>query len=112
MEVQRFSSLVPLVNHVALEDTGNCVQCHFTTPNLRNLLKITELSGYVIPKGTILMANSYQVHHDPQYWERPDDFYPPHFLNEDGSVKYNEAYIPFSIGSTLVATQMNLINLN
>ena len=71
-----------------------------------------ELLEYTIPKGTVLIGNLYQVHHDPKYWERPDDFYPPHFLNEDGSVKYNEAYIPFSIGSTLVATQMNYINLN
>jgi cytochrome P450 len=60
-----------------------------------------------MPKGTILMANLYQIHHDPQLWEHPDDFYPPHFLNEDGSVKYNESYIPFSIGSTPVTTQMN-----
>ena len=38
MEVQRFTSLIPLVNHVALEDTGICPQCHLTTRNLRNFL--------------------------------------------------------------------------
>nr|QST15081.1 CYP370C12 protein [Diaphanosoma celebensis] len=82
MEIQRFSSLAPFgLMHVALQDA--------------------KLREYDIPKGTVLMGNLYQVHHDPQYWDRPDEFHPPHFLNEDGSVKYSEAYIPFSIGKRI-----------
>nr|QST15082.1 CYP370C13 protein [Diaphanosoma celebensis] len=81
MEIQRYASLVPIVTHLALQDA--------------------ELCGYSIPKGTVIMANSYQVHHDPQYWERPDEFHPPHFLNADGSVKLSEAFIPFSTGKRL-----------
>ena len=52
----------------------------------------------MIPKGTILFANVYKIHRSPEYWEKPEDFYPEHFINEDGSLKNPEAFLPFSIG--------------
>nr|QST15071.1 CYP370C2 protein [Diaphanosoma celebensis] len=78
-ESMRFTSMVPLgAFHAALADTS--------------------FRGYTIPKGTIVFSNLYQVHHDPEHWAKPDEFYPEHFLNEDGSLRSPEAFIPFAIG--------------
>nr|QST15073.1 CYP370C4 protein [Diaphanosoma celebensis] len=57
-----------------------------------------EFHGYTIPKRTIFMANMYKIHHSPEHWEKPDEFYPEHFLDAGGSLKNPEAFIPFSIG--------------
>lgn len=58
-----------------------------------------EINGYHVPKGTILIANLGGCHADPAYWEKPDQFYPEHFLDEEGKFKpKKEGYVPFSIG--------------
>lgn len=42
--------------------------------------------------------NNRRVHHDPEYWERPNEFYPDHFLPQNVSARPTYAYIPFGIG--------------
>nr|XP_045617856.1 cytochrome P450 2L1-like isoform X1 [Procambarus clarkii] len=79
-EVSRQVSLLPLgVSHSAITDT--------------------QLAGYTIPKGTIIIPNVEMCHNDPAYWEKSNEFYPEHFLDSEG--KYDtkkKSYIPFSIG--------------
>ena len=62
----------------------------------------TELGGYRIPAGTQVLGNIYSIHHDPQYWDSPDEFIPERFLPlEDGSmspVLTSRAYLPFGTG--------------
>ncbi|KAG7155288.1 Cytochrome P450 2L1-like 7 [Homarus americanus] len=54
-EVNRFVSLTPLgVMHSAAADT--------------------QLAGFSIPKGTVVIANLEMCHKDPTYWEKPDEF--------------------------------------
>nr|QST15072.1 CYP370C3 protein [Diaphanosoma celebensis] len=78
-ESMRYATIVPLgVFHSTLEDT--------------------EFRGYIIPKGTIIFGNAYKIHHDPEHWEKPDEFYPEHFLDDDGHLTNPEAFIPFAIG--------------
>ena len=78
-EVLRYSSLVPAnVQHRTLTDT--------------------ELLGYFIPADTMVVTNLHCIHHDPQLWKRPKDFYPEHFLAPDGTYKPSKYLIPFSIG--------------
>nr|QST15070.1 CYP370C1 protein [Diaphanosoma celebensis] len=78
-ESMRFASIVPLgVFHSATRDT--------------------EFRGYLIPKDTILASNIYQVHHCHRHWARPDEFYPDHFVTDDGALKTPEAFIPFAAG--------------
>ncbi|KAH9042935.1 cytochrome P450 [Lactarius deliciosus] len=41
--------------------------------------------GYFIPKGAVVMANTWAVLHDPELYPDPEAFNPDRFLNEDGT---------------------------
>ena len=61
-----------------------------------------EVGGYFIPAGTQVLGNIYSIHHDPQYWDSPDEFIPERFLpQDDGSMSEaltSQAYLPFGTG--------------
>ncbi|XP_076987892.1 cytochrome P450 2B4-like [Tamandua tetradactyla] len=78
-EIQRFSDLLP-----------------FSLP--RMVTKDTHFRGYIFPKGTEVYPILSSALHDPRYFEKPDDFYPEHFLDANGALKKNEAFFPFSLG--------------
>ncbi|XP_076987894.1 cytochrome P450 2B11-like isoform X2 [Tamandua tetradactyla] len=77
-EIQRFSDLLP-----------------FSLP--RMVTKDTHFRGYILPKGTEVYPILSSALHDPRYFEKPDDFYPEHFLDANGALKKNEAFFPFSL---------------
>lgn len=82
MEIQRCASIVPLgVPHIATR--------HST------------LGGYEIPEGTMLLANIWAVHHDPDIWKNPHEFTPERFFDENGNLAQPKEYIPFSVGKEL-----------
>ena len=62
----------------------------------------SEIGGYLIPSGTQVLGNIYSIHHDPRYWDSPDEFIPERFLpQEDGSMSpalTSPAYLPFGTG--------------
>ncbi|CAG8462428.1 5674_t:CDS:10 [Acaulospora morrowiae] len=58
----------------------------------------TVLGGYLIPKGTMLGANIFQLHHSAKYWgEDVNEFKPERWLNPDKIPK--DCFIPFSAGT-------------
>lgn len=78
-EVQRIGDIVPLaIPHRTYRDT--------------------EVQGFFIPKGTTVIANLSSVLKDETVWEKPNEFYPEHFLNADGQFVKPEAFLPFSAG--------------
>ncbi|KAG7156926.1 Cytochrome P450 2L1-like 4 [Homarus americanus] len=79
-EISRLVSLVPLgLSHAAAADT--------------------QLAGFTIPKGTVIIPNQEMCHKEPTYWEKPEEFYPEHFLDSEGKLKPRKKnYLPFSIG--------------
>uniref|UniRef100_A0A8B9SDY0 Uncharacterized protein n=1 Tax=Apteryx owenii TaxID=8824 RepID=A0A8B9SDY0_APTOW len=64
----------------------------------RETVRDTTLLGYPVPKGSIVIANIYSVLTDPEYWEKPLEFDPGHFLDEEGNFFSREAFLPFSAG--------------
>ncbi|KAI5617281.1 cytochrome P450, family 2, subfamily X, polypeptide 9 [Silurus asotus] len=58
----------------------------------------TELMGYNIPKGTIIIPNLSSVLSEEGQWKFPNEFNPSNFLNEQGQFEKPEAFMPFSAG--------------
>ncbi|XP_008304244.1 cytochrome P450 2J6-like [Stegastes partitus] len=78
-EVQRTANTVPLSVY------------HCTT-------KDTELMGYSLPKGTIIIQNMRSVLNEEGQWKYPHEFNPENFLNDQGEFVKPEAFMPFSAG--------------
>ncbi|XP_071398518.1 cytochrome P450 2F2-like [Centroberyx affinis] len=78
-EVQRTADTVPLsVFHCTTKDT--------------------ELMGYSIPRGTIVIPNLSSVLYEEGQWKFPRKFNPENFLNDQGEFVKPEAFMPFSTG--------------
>ncbi|NXJ88093.1 CP2DH protein, partial [Corythaixoides concolor] len=78
-EVQRCGDIVPVgLPHMTYRDT--------------------ELQGFFIPKGTTIITNLSSVLKDETVWEKPNKFYPEHFLDAKGQFVKPEAFLPFSAG--------------
>lgn len=41
-----------------------------------------EYDGYHIPKGTLVIGNTWTILHDPEEFERPLDYYPDHYMKD------------------------------
>ncbi|XP_073442576.1 cytochrome P450 2B4-like [Dendrobates tinctorius] len=54
--------------------------------------------GYNLPKGTTVIPLLHSALRDKAYFEKPEEFYPGHFLDSEGKFKKNESFIPFSLG--------------
>ncbi|KAF5020201.1 hypothetical protein F66182_7766 [Fusarium sp. NRRL 66182] len=44
--------------------------------------------GYFLPKGTIFLANTWAIHNDEAEYERPHEFMPDRFLNNEYGTRY------------------------
>lgn len=85
-EVFRLSSILPAgVAHQALSDISH--------------------KGINIPKGTMIQANLFYIHHNPDLWGDPENFRPERFLIDDQKTyKKSENLLPFSIGGIIKYT--------
>ncbi|XP_042366252.1 cytochrome P450 2F2-like isoform X1 [Plectropomus leopardus] len=78
-EVQRVANTVPLSVY------------HYTTND-------TELMGYFLPRGTLIIQNMTSVLNEEEQWKYPHEFNPENFLNDQGKFIKPEAFMPFSAG--------------
>ncbi len=61
------------------------------------------ISGYTIPKDTLIFSVLHYIMRDPDYWQEPEVFKPERFLNETGSeVIKEDRLIPFGVGKLLI----------
>nr|XP_023650395.1 cytochrome P450 2J2-like isoform X1 [Paramormyrops kingsleyae] len=77
-EVQRMGNIVPLLGRLSTKDT--------------------ELGGYTVPKGTMVIVTLDSVLFDETEWETPFTFNPGHFLDAEGKFRRRDAFLPFSAG--------------
>ena len=60
---------------------------------------IKKLTFYQFHQDTIITAYFGNMHRSKEFWERPYEFYPEHFLTPDGKLRENvDGFLPFSIG--------------
>lgn len=65
---------------------------------LRRVNEDFELDSFIIPKGVGFMVPIFNLHRDPKYWQKPNEFYPDHFLDESVKKRPIYCYVPFSAG--------------
>jgi len=72
----------------------------FVTLNVqRSTPRDTKIGDFLIPKGTIVQAVNYAIHHDPAYWDAPHDFNPRRFITEEGKFRApKDAFFAFGSG--------------
>ena len=63
-----------------------------------NVKRDIYIDGFRIPKKTLILANLYSAHTDPNYWENPFEFNPARFLDKQGHLLKADAFIPLSAG--------------
>uniref|UniRef100_A0A3P9A507 Uncharacterized protein n=1 Tax=Esox lucius TaxID=8010 RepID=A0A3P9A507_ESOLU len=66
--------------------------------------KDTQLCGYQLPKGTMVIPNLSSVLHEEGQWKFPHEFNPENFLNDKGEFVKPEAFLPFSCTFVLYRT--------
>lgn len=76
-----------------------------------------EYQGLPLPKGTLISAYLYGVHHSPRLWPEPEAFRPARFGPEQQREQVPYAFIPFGggprlcIGNQFALTEMQLVLL-
>ncbi|XP_023014492.2 cytochrome P450 4c3 isoform X2 [Leptinotarsa decemlineata] len=57
-----------------------------------------RLEQWLIPKGCSVMVSIYNIHRNSNYWEKPNEFHPDHFLPDAVGKRHPFAFMPFSAG--------------
>jgi cytochrome P450 len=86
---------LPMIKAIFLETLRlyPTIWCLFRTATIHD-----TINQYTIPANTQCILNIHALHRNPNYWENPNDFYPPRFLGETESTRHAYAYLPFSTG--------------
>jgi cytochrome P450 len=63
----------------------------------RHVTEDVVLADTLVPKGSKVVPNIYDIHHTEKLWDAPYTFNPDRF-NEENEKKSNEAWVPFAGG--------------
>ncbi|KAI4475758.1 hypothetical protein M0802_015035 [Mischocyttarus mexicanus] len=64
----------------------------------RHLNEDLQLKKYLIPAGTNIRVNIFNLHRNPEFWPNPNVFDPDRFLPENVRNRNPFCFIPFSAG--------------
>ncbi|XP_069832036.1 cytochrome P450 2K4-like [Dendropsophus ebraccatus] len=110
-EIDRvIGSAVPRIDHRKDMPYTNAVV--HETQRLANILPMdlprettrdVDFQGYHLPKGTYIIPLLESVLYDETQFEKPNSFFPEHFLDSDGQFVKRAALMPFSAGKRVCA---------
>jgi len=72
---------------------------------VRTPQKDDEISGYPIPKNSIVTVGAFMIHRHSEFWENPNEFNPDNFLPEKINQRPKFAYFPFGGGKRICIGQ-------
>ncbi|KAH6921074.1 hypothetical protein HPB50_027938 [Hyalomma asiaticum] len=84
---------------------SNCMVVFIGGSTSRSSDEDYRYGKYVIKKGTSVMVPTYQLHHDPEYWNEPEKFDPERFSPEKKHSFNPTAYQPFGLGPRMCPGQ-------
>jgi len=74
------------------------MRLHPAAPNLaRSCAEDVQIGDVLVPKGSTVVVNIYNLHRNPEYWPEPLKFDPERFA-EGKTLKHPFSYVPFSAG--------------
>ena len=65
---------------------------------IRTAAKEDEIDGKKILPGDRIVLFCYGVHHDPKYWDAPEEFRPERWMDESAKKRIKYSYLPFGAG--------------
>ncbi|XP_049825941.1 cytochrome P450 4C1 isoform X3 [Aethina tumida] len=77
-----------------------CLRLYPSVPSIGRKIgeEVKTHSGYILPKDTNVSLRIYDMHHNPNVYENPENFDPYRFLPENSAKRHPFAYLPFSAG--------------
>ncbi|XP_063915637.1 cytochrome P450 306a1-like [Zophobas morio] len=121
---------VSLGETVTMDDFANL---HYTRATIAETARIRTLAptglphsvseticveGFTIPKGAMILPLLWAIHMDPNLHEKPDEFRPGRFLDDEGKFFEPESFLPFQsgkrmcLGKEIAQTAMSLFVAN
>ncbi len=67
----------------------------------RDTVEADSIGGHAVSKGTMVVLLPYATHRHPEFWEKPLQFYPEHFMPEAVAARPRFAYLPFGTGQRI-----------
>lgn len=64
----------------------------------RDVADTITVGGEIISAGTSVILSHYVTNRDGRWWQRPDEFYPEHFLNGSTTERHKYTFLPFGGG--------------
>uniref|UniRef100_A0AAR5P0R3 Cytochrome P450 n=1 Tax=Dendroctonus ponderosae TaxID=77166 RepID=A0AAR5P0R3_DENPD len=78
----------------------------------RDVAQSFKLGNTTIPEGSSIILGIFNVHRDPNHWQKPEEFYPEHFAEEEIAQRHPYAFLPFSAGPRrCIAQQYSYVNM-
>ena len=78
------------------------MRLHVPVPFIaRMTTKPVTIDGYTVPAGTLCSCHLWNLHHNPDVWEDPDEYKPERFSKENIASMDSFAFLPFSAGPRL-----------
>jgi cytochrome P450 len=65
---------------------------------MRRISKDTELDGYLLKQGRLVIFSIYNIHHHPDFWQQPEQFDPERFLSAENR---RFSFMPFGTGERI-----------